>query len=312
MPLNFEIIRILIALGGTGLAAVQDYKTSFIDDKIVFSMIGAGAILTLATLDETLITYTFGIAAAIFVFGFLMYRRGQLGMGDVLLFVGLQLLLPFQPAITANLLPTGTQVFSIAAFEGMVSPNSPLFVSFNIVKHFTLFITVFMLSSYFAAVGTTISYAWKLRGKKLRPNKLYLGVSSALGLAMLFFLVGTFGLTLFTLLFIFLLVGMVFFVSFKDQLMREVIVRKLSIKEFEDEDVLYLEGMSQRLVKKYGLQRVLTKKEVAKLRKLQKAERVSKFPVLKDLPRFGPYILAGLIATLVLGDIFTIMVLLSY
>ena len=42
-----ELIAIAVALLGTGLAALQDWKTSFIDEKITYSMIQAGFLLTI-------------------------------------------------------------------------------------------------------------------------------------------------------------------------------------------------------------------------------------------------------------------------
>ncbi|MFH1443592.1 MAG: prepilin peptidase, partial [Candidatus Micrarchaeota archaeon] len=98
--LNFEILRIAIALLGTGAAAYQDFKTSFIDEKIIYLMLACGVFLNLINFiitGELLILYALIVSIIILLFGYVFYKRGQLGMGDVLLFVAIQQLLPLTP-----------------------------------------------------------------------------------------------------------------------------------------------------------------------------------------------------------------------
>ncbi|MFH0923089.1 MAG: prepilin peptidase, partial [Candidatus Micrarchaeota archaeon] len=110
--MNFELLRVAIALGATGLAAWQDHKTSFIDDKITLGMIAAGILLNVLTFDMDFIIWVGGIALAIAAIGYFAYKTGQFGGGDVLLFLGLHLLLPVYPlALASPFLPTFYALF---------------------------------------------------------------------------------------------------------------------------------------------------------------------------------------------------------
>ncbi|MFA5246939.1 MAG: A24 family peptidase, partial [Candidatus Micrarchaeia archaeon] len=110
--MNFEIIRIAVALLGTGAAAYQDAKTSFIDDKLTISMIALGTLLNILVFDWDFAIYSIGITAIIFAIGYVLHRTGQLGGGDVLLFCGIQALLPYYPVDTM------AQVFSAVGAAG--------------------------------------------------------------------------------------------------------------------------------------------------------------------------------------------------
>ncbi len=307
--LNFEVVRVLVALVGTGLAAYQDYKTSFIDDKILFSMLGIGAVLTLLSLDQTLILYTFAVAAFVFLFGYLLYRQGQLGMGDVLLFVALQLLLPFHPALFSDYV---TSAFPLQALGALAALNPSFVVTLNALKHALFFLTIFVVSSYAATIASSAYYAKLLfeSGKPLKPG--WVGLAVALLLLVLgYFLSGIIFSSWAGLLFLLLLLSTAFFLTFRDQLLQEIVMKRITLKELEDEDILALEMMPKDLVKKYKIGKVLTKSEVKKLKGLARKEGMKTFPVYKVLPRFGPYIFVGLLFALFFGDLFSLLFLLA-
>jgi hypothetical protein len=281
--MNFELLRIGIALAGTGIAAWQDQKTSFIDDRLTVGMIAAGIILNLISFDFSLITFSLGIALIIFALGFVSYKTGQLGGGDVLLLVALQLLLPFYPNALTPILP-----------QQLVQVPYPFIAS------------IFLASAFFGLVGTSVFYAVKVAGlKKLKPNYLNLFIMLAL---IAFFFAATL-LTPFSksplqiVFYLAVLLPAAFFYTFRQQIMDEVVVKRVRIKEIEEEDILATDRMPEKLVDKYGLGKVLTKKEVEKLKKMEAREKMHLFPVYKVLPRFGPYILAGLVVSLVLKDL---------
>lgn len=293
--MNFELIRIAIALIGTGAAAWQDAKTSFIDDKILFAMIAAGLVLDLLTFDLNFIYYSVGIAAAIVVVGYFAYRTGQLGGGDIFLFAGLQLLLPFFPQTILGLLPADLAARISFAASAQIIP---------------FFVSVLVVSSFLATIGSAALYAWKLRNKKLQPELLPSAASVALIVVVLYFFNFVLHVGLVENVFLVLLLAAAcFLTSFKAQIMRQVIITPVTIAKIEDEDVLATESMNPKLVARYKLGRVLTKKEVAKLKRIQKERGIRKFPVYKHLPRFGPYILAGLIVSLLLGDVISLLIL---
>lgn len=287
--MNFEILRVAIALAGIAIAAWQDAKTSFIDERLVYAMLALGVVLDVATFDAGFIVFSLGIAAAIFVVGWASYKAGQLGGGDVYLFVALQLLLPFYPS----------GVSSVGAFA--VSEE---------LRVFPFFVSVFVASAFFGVVGSALLYAWKLRkARVLKPDFLSGGVVvAALVITLAWFSQWRLSLAQAAFFAAFMLPG-AFLLAFKKQIMDEVIVRMIPISKIEDEDILATDKMNPWLVRKYGLRRVLTEKEVEKLRLIQRKEGVRRFPVCKELPRFGPYILAGLIASLIVGDLFAFVLM---
>jgi Flp pilus assembly protein protease CpaA len=280
--MNFEFLRVAAAVLGTGLAAVQDGLTSFIDDRITLSMITAGAILTFASFD---LNYSWQVilpAALIGVFGYLLYRTGQLGGGDVLLFVALQLLLPEAPSF------------------------SKIHLSFISIPFFFSIITA---SFFFAMIGTALLFAWKLR--KLKPKPNWQNLLFGIAFAAVFAYLTSFIMPLPPLQAIFyalIFAPGLFLLSFREQIMHDIIIQKISIKEIEDEDILATEEIPE-LVKKHSLERVLTKSQVEKLKEIEKKEKVHKFPVYKNLPRLGPYIILGLLASLYFGDFFAFVLL---
>ncbi|MFH1780085.1 MAG: hypothetical protein ABH803_02990, partial [Candidatus Micrarchaeota archaeon] len=73
-------------------------------------------------------------------------------------------------------------------------------------------------------------------------------------------------------------------------------------KQIQDEDILAIDKLPRKLVEKYGLEKVLTKKQFEKLKEISKKEGIHEFPIHTNLPRFGPYVLAGLLLVLWLGD----------
>lgn len=284
--MNFELIRIAAALLGTGAAAWQDHKTSFIDDRIVYAMIGLGLVLDILTFDQNFILYSIAIAAGIFAFGYLLYRTGQLGGGDVLLFAGIQLLLPYYPQVAASL---------------GFAPQPYLFIPF--------LISILAVSSFYALLGTAVWFGLQLRKLPLKPDVPSAIVAAVMFVAMLYAASVAGGGLLINALFAAMIVPGAFLLVFKKQITEELIIRKIRISQVEDEDVLATEKMPAALVKKYALGRVLTKKEVEKLRKIEKSGKMRSFPVYKNLPRFGPYVLAALITCLILGDPFIYVVL---
>ncbi|MBR9707021.1 MAG: prepilin peptidase, partial [Candidatus Diapherotrites archaeon] len=96
MPVNFLLLRTLIAAAGSLIGAYTDFKTGYIYDKITYPMIALGAILTLLSFNMSLIWMAFSTAAFIYAVGWVLEYLGQFGGGDVKLLVALALLLPLE------------------------------------------------------------------------------------------------------------------------------------------------------------------------------------------------------------------------
>lgn len=282
--LNFELLRIAIAVIFTGAAAWQDWKTSFIDDKIVLPMIAAGLLLDIATLDQSFIAYTGSIALLIAGIGYYAYRTGQLGGGDVLLFLGIHLLLPYAPLETANMLGFAKELTALP-----------------VVQAIPFFLVFLVMASAFALVGSSIIFARRLhqRGKlKVKGKEIMIAVLVALCITFLYFLYSIAQLNAAQIaIFTVLLACSAFTIVFKQDLM-DSLIQKLKISQIEDEDILAIEKMPAKIVEKYKLGKVLTKQEVEKLKKIEKTEKIHSFPIYKELPRMGPYALVGLVVSI--------------
>ena len=296
--LNFELIRVAVALLGTGAAAYQDAKTSFIDDKLTVSMIALGTLFNVLMFDWDFALYSIGITAVIFAIGYVLYRTGQLGGGDVLLFCGLQALLPYYPseAMAQVLSSFGLAAQQVIFFE----PILPFFVS------------IYLACSFLGMALSGYIYAWKLYKKtgfrKLQPNFMLGGATFATAAFILYWFAFEFGIALQkTALVAAFLAPAVFLVIFKKDVSEKVALRWIGRKEFEDEDIISIELLPAKIVQKYGIERVLTTEQRKILEKVEAEEGIHKFPVQKDLPRFGPYILAGLIVCLLVPDLLLLL-----
>jgi prepilin signal peptidase PulO-like enzyme (type II secretory pathway) len=283
MFFTIEVLRAVAALVGTGLAAWEDARTSFIDDRTTLSMIGLGIVLDVFFLPQELWLSTALVALAIGVIGYFAYRAGQFGGGDVLLIFGIHLLLPRQ-----------TQALFASAAQAFAQPLYPPVVS------------ILATASLAAVIVSGVWYAFRLRQEKgFRRNKtLLFAVVSAVAVVAIAFLPLSLALKAF---FALLLLPAFFYVLFKKEVMECVVVKKLRLRDVEDDDVLYLEGLPESLVKRFNIQHVLTKSEVNKLRAVEKKTGRRVWPVCKELPRFAPFLFLGLVLTLVFGDLLAIV-----
>jgi Flp pilus assembly protein protease CpaA len=263
---------VAIALAGTAVAAYTDVKTGYVYEWLTAPMIAAGALLTLLSFNVALILQTFAVAFVVFAAGYLSYRAGQLGGGDVLLFAALSLLVPFSPFAKSQIPPI---------------------------------LLVFMLSGVFCIAGVFATYLPKvardIAAKKAKPAVRDIASAAAIfaSIAALWMMSSRFGLSAAqAAVFAVILVPGSFLVAFKTHIANSM-VKRVPVSKIEEEDVLALERMDERIVKKYGLRKLLTKAEIEKLKRIRETKR---FPVYMGLPRFVPYILAALVASLFFGD----------
>ncbi len=303
MLLNFELLRIVIALIGTAILAYQDHKTSFIEEKIVYAMIAIGTILDLLTFDSEFILFSVGGAIVIGTIGYYLYRTGQFGLGDSLLFVGLHALLPFPAIEFAKYINAAPLVQSTAYLQ--------------IAQIVPFILSIVITASMLALVGSSTSYAHKLwKSKKpWQPNKIILTISTmvSVGFILFWFKIKSaateFSIVQFAILAI-VFAAVIFAVSTRRQVMQEIIVKELHVSEIEDEDILALENIDKKLVEEYKLEKVLTKNQVEKLKAIQQKTGKKTFPVYKNLPRFVPYVLVSLIIHLLYVNTITLFIFL--
>ena len=264
--MNFALLRGVIAVGGTALLAWEDWRTSFMDDRVLYAMIAFGAFLNLATLDAAFVFSAFAPFTLIMLAGYFLWKAGQFGAGDVYLFGALVLLLPFHPFGFPSFLPFAASVL--------------------------------LAVSLFAVVCSALGYAVMLH-RKLRGGKAFvLAALSVAGVALFYF-----GLSWLSLTFYALYWSAVFLFLYRKEII-EANMEMVSLKKVDEEDVLALDRLPERVVKKFGLERVATKEQLRRLKK----SGLKRFPVYKHLPRFGPYVFLGLVACLLVGDVLLFIV----
>ncbi len=300
--LNFELARVAIALACTAYLAWQDYRTSFMNEKLLYAMVGAGLLLDLASIDLPLIAASFVGCAIIFGIGYYYYRKGEIGGGDVLLLCGIHALLPVTPS---TIIGWANGVLGLP----LDSVSSAVYSSF--VNAIPFAVSVLVTATLLGLVGTAVHYGRKLWGRRLQPD--WTAGTLALLAAVL-----VFGSSVFyfgirpvpSIIYVAAFAPAVFLTAFRKQIERDAVVVRTPLNKILDEDVLLTEQMDPEIVKKYALQRVVTASELGKLRTVARKEKLRAFPIARDLPRFGPYMLAGLLLSLLFGNVVVLMMLL--
>jgi len=285
--MNLELVRILLAVGGLAAASYFDlFNNKNVPVILTYALIVLGFLLNLASFDFDLIVYSSGVALAILLLGYLIYKAGQIGGADILLFAGIALLLPEFPAPLVPVLSNASSGVFVAY---------PPVVSVFLVSGI---LSICSLSAYYVPV--ILKRAWKKKKLPLTHEDTLSAVMLAGAYLIVFYLMSPIyvfrpiqAAVVFTVLFLATLL-----LLFKTHI-SSLMVKRVKVKEIDEEDVLAIERISPRIVKKYKLERLLTPKEI---KKLSKVKELKTFPVLKGMPPFVPYMLFALLLLVLLGD----------
>lgn len=256
-----ELIRLVLAFLGTGVAAYYDlFNKKNIPDVFLYGFLGVAFLVNLVFYQETLFWFSLAVAAFFSAIGYLFYRVGQLGGADVFVLAAIMLLLPIHPSFE-NMPFNMPFVFSVIIFSGVA---------------FALYVLGF--------------FSWKLLQVEAKPNIIYaLMFIPYLLFAYVYVNSFLFSPVYFAFITI-LLFATIFFMMFKESLNR-LLAEEMPVSQLEPEDVLALEVMNKDMIERYKLKRLLTKEEIARLRKT----RISEVSVYTKLPPFIPFILAGML-----------------
>ena len=265
IAMSGELFRVLIAFIGTAIAAYYDiYNKKDIPDKLLYCFLAVAFLVNLLFYQEALFWFSIGVAVFLSAIGYLFYRVGQLGAADIYIIASIMLLLPISPSFT--------------------------FMPFNLPFIFP----VFIFSGILFALYVLFYYGYKLTQTDAKPNLVY-ALMLLPYLAFAYFFVTSF---LFSpIFFAFITIAIfsaVFFLMYKESLNR-LLAEELPVSQLEPEDVLALEMMNQDMIERYKIPRLMTKEEIARLRKT----KVNEVMVFTKLPPFVPFILAGMILSLV-------------
>jgi len=263
-----EIIRILVAFLGTAAATYYDvYNNKNVPDKFLFGFLAVAFLLNVFFYEETLFSFSIAVAVFFSAIGYLFYRVGQLGGADVIILAAIMLLLPIHPSFSG--LPFNLPfVFSVIIFSGVL---------------FALYVIGY--------------FGWKLRETDAKPKLMYaLMLIPYLLFAYVYVTSFLFSMVYFAFVSV-LLLATIFFLMYKES-MNKMLSEELPVSQLEPEDVVALELMNKDLVRMHKIPRLLTAKEIERLQK----ENVPDIRVFTKLPPFLPFILVGMVLSMLFGS----------
>ncbi len=264
------ILREAIAVIGSALAAKSDIKTGLIFDEVTYPMILLGALFNAAEFN----LMAFLVAGTVFAAGYAMYVGGKIGGGDVKLFTGLALLVPF----------LGNNVFVVNVF--VISGFAAIF-----------YFSVYYLLKY-AKKGINFEENKKSTKKAavlalILAAYMYFGLSSGLFSQKFAAIIGVFGFCA------------IIFVALEKGIKKEFFLKKIRLEELEEDDIIALEFLDEKTSKGLSLnfKGIVDQKTGQKLKEL-KQTHVS---VYRNLPKFAPFVLLGVVAAIIFPDIFSVV-----
>jgi Flp pilus assembly protein protease CpaA len=281
--MEFAILRFAICIIGCAGATYYDlFNRRNVPSWLTYSLVALGVLFTLASLNASIIINSALVALSIFVLGYILYRTGQIGGADVLVFVSIALLLPEAP--------------------------DSIFFKANSQLGFPFVVSAFVLSGILAVFGIFIKYVSLtirdvLGGEKvsINPSQVMLATATLVFYAAFLYYLNSMVELPQTQLVVFaaVVVCATSLFALKDHINDKYMIRMVGIDEIDEEDILAIEKMDPKLVSEYKLDRLLTSKEMEKLKKIGKRK---KFPVYKEMPVFMPYVFMALLAALFFGD----------
>jgi len=262
-----QLIQQGVLFLGTLLGGITDAKTGYIYDKITYPMIAIGAILSFVQLQW----FNIGLAVGIFILMYIGYRFGKIGGGDVKIFTGIALLNPYN-----NL----EFVLAIALFAAIGA---------------MLFYSVFYSLKYLR------------KGFVLKDNKEGIRSAGVLGIAVIiyFFVLvqnGFFNEMILYIIGVPFAAGIVF-IALQKGIKKEFFEKKISLKEYEEDEIIVEERNTKKVLDIMKGKQLVGEKELSQMKK----NGIKHIWVLRDLPRFGPFIFIGVIMAMLMPNIFSLL-----
>ncbi len=264
------LAREIAVFAAAGVGAYTDYKTGYINDWNTLPLIIFGITANLFQLEWMGLL----LGAAVFALGYAMYYTGKIGGGDVKLYTGIALALPFY---------NGT-VFILSAALLAAMSAVVFFGAYYCVKYYRK--------------GIDLEY----NAQGIRRAVMLLAL-----LAVYFVLVlnsGIVSVHYFYILAVPLLFGVVF-VALEKGIRKEFFLQKIKISEMEEDEIVAIDFMHGKEVEKmFGkILGVFGEKEKMRLEKIG----VKEIMVYRNLPRFGPFIFIGAALALLIPEIVLII-----
>jgi len=263
--MDLLLLREIIVAAAAGAAAYTDVKTGLIYDRITYPLIAIGLLLNIFEFNIS----TFVIAAAVFAVGYVLYYTGKIGGGDVKLFTGISFVLPFL--------------------------NSRVFIIDVLVA--AAVIAVVFLSAYYIS-----KYARK--GIKFEENKKSIARAAVIGVAVAvyFFVLLQAGIVPMQTVSL-LALPMVFalaFLALENGIRKNFFLVHIKVAELEDDDLIAADEIDAATKEKIGIG-IKGIADADVMRRIKEAG-MEELPVYRNLPKFAPFVLAGVIVVLLFGN----------
>ncbi|MBN2478484.1 hypothetical protein JXB01_04305 [Candidatus Micrarchaeota archaeon] len=269
LSLPGEMVRIAVVLIGTAAATYYDlFNNKNIPDWLLYGFLGIAFAVNIIFFQFEITV--FGIATALIagLVGYLFYRMGHIGGADVMVLSSIALLLPIHPS-TAGMIFNYPFIFSVLVYSGVI-------------------FAAYMFADFSLKI---------LKTGERKPNLIYLLMLLPLALFMYTYLnFPIFSPVYFLIVFI-MVVSTMFFLVFKEDI-NKLLAEKVPLDKVDNEDVLAVEMMDKEFIDKYRPERVLTEKEISRLKKLKVKEVI----IYKHLPPFLPFILIAVVVSLYFAD----------
>ncbi len=261
------LIRQAAVLIASAAGSYTDHKTGFIYDWITLPLIAFGIMLNLFEQQYD----AFIAAGIVFAVGYALYYAGKLGGGDVKLYTGIALALPSFGGSTYVL-----QVILWSALSAVI-----------------------FLSTYYSVKYARKGIDWELNKPGIMKAILFLVIIAAY----IWMVLGTglVGIEYAAVIALPLCFGIVF-IALEKGIKKEFFLKKVKLKELEEDEIIALEFMSEEEKKKIGamLKGIIDES----MRKELEKKGVTEILVYRDLPRFGVFIFIGALLAMLLPDIF--------
>jgi len=262
-----EIARILIALIGSGIASYYDiFNKKNVPELFLYGFLISSLLINV--FDYNLTLKFLPLALPLIAILYILYRMGQIGGADVIVLSAIYFALPVFPLSDETIFPSILIIISI--------------------------------STVLAFLGVIIKYLPSIlektkRGKiKFKITQIVESLVLVISFIIIVYIFITFPyLPLWMIiLFVILFFESIFFILYKEEIKKEMVVWK---KYVEPEEVLAIEYLKPDIIKEMKLNALITEKQAKEMNK-----KKTKWPIF-DLPMFLPYISIGLIIYLFIG-----------
>ncbi|MDD3178386.1 MAG: A24 family peptidase [Candidatus ainarchaeum sp.] len=280
--MDLLILKIIVIVIACFIASYTDFKKGYIYNWLSFPLICLGLIfLVLDCFIINLLGYIYflkviGIGVLIYLIGYLLYYFGKLGGGDIKLFIGLHLVLPYL--------------------------NNQLTILWVIL--FSSLLSVFIISIVYSFKLIKVFRIKKIKFLDLLKSKInYIIKSVFFFLIFLFMLIYSFSTLYFNYLYFLILIPILFglfIVIFEKEVKEYIYLEYKLVNDLEDGDVLAVEYLKDLSLEDLKLKNrtVIEEKDILRFKK---SKKIKKLPIYYNLPKFGPFIFLGLIVFLLVS-----------